>query len=82
MKPSEQKRFDRQYLRHLKTLELQGMSDSTIDVYARVNRDRHDLIIFSLAFPSVAVSHAFLKEALPHPGNGYYPTPNPYWCSP
>ncbi len=38
MKPSEQKRFDRLYQRHLRALKLQGMSDSTIDVYARAVR--------------------------------------------
>jgi len=35
MKPSEQKRFDNRYKKHLRALKLQGMSDSTIDVYAR-----------------------------------------------
>ena len=33
MKPSEQKRFDRLYQRHLRALILQGFSKSTIDVY-------------------------------------------------
>ncbi len=32
---SEQTRFDSLYRRHLRALKLQGMSDSTIDVYAR-----------------------------------------------
>jgi integrase len=35
MKPSEQTRFDGLYKKHLRALKLQGMSDSTIDVYAR-----------------------------------------------
>jgi len=35
MKSSEQTRFDTLYQRHLRALKLQGMSDSTIDVYAR-----------------------------------------------
>ena len=35
MKPSEQKRFDKQYDDCLKVLKLQGLSESTIDVYSR-----------------------------------------------
>jgi integrase len=35
---SEQTRFDRLYKNHLRALKLQGMSDSTIDVYARAVR--------------------------------------------
>lgn len=38
MKPSEQTRFDGLYKKHLRALKLQGMSDSTIDVYARAVR--------------------------------------------
>ena len=38
MKPTEQKRFDPLYQRHLRALKLQGMSASTIDVYARAVR--------------------------------------------
>lgn len=38
MKASEQTRFDKLYQRHLRALKLQGMSDSTIDVYARAVR--------------------------------------------
>jgi len=38
MKSSEQTRFDTLYKRHLRALKLQGMSDSTIDVYARAVR--------------------------------------------
>lgn len=38
MKPNEQIRFDKLYKRHLRTLKLQGLSDSTIDVYARAVR--------------------------------------------
>ncbi|VAW69070.1 hypothetical protein MNBD_GAMMA09-1628, partial [hydrothermal vent metagenome] len=38
MKPNEQKRFDSLYKKHLRALKLQGMSDSTIDVYARAVR--------------------------------------------
>jgi len=38
MKPSEQTRFDSLYRHHLRALKLQGMSDSTIDVYARAVR--------------------------------------------
>jgi integrase len=38
MIPSEQKRFDELYQRHLRALKLQGMSASTIDVYARAVR--------------------------------------------
>jgi hypothetical protein len=35
MEADEQKRFDTQYQHHLRALKLRGMSDSTIDVYAR-----------------------------------------------
>ena len=35
MKPSEQKRFDKHYDEFMKTLKLQGLSESTIDVYSR-----------------------------------------------
>ncbi len=45
MKSTEQIRFDKQYKRHLRTLKLQGLSDSTIDVYARAVRrvaERYD----------------------------------------
>ena len=38
MKPTEQKRFDPLYQRHLRALKLQGMSASTIDAYARAVR--------------------------------------------
>lgn len=38
MKSSEQSRFDTLYQRHLRALKLQGLSDSTIDVYARAVR--------------------------------------------
>jgi len=38
MIPSEQTRFDTLYQRHLRALKLQGLSDSTIDVYARAVR--------------------------------------------
>ncbi len=35
MNKSEQKRFDELYLKHLRSLKLQGMSDKTIEAYAR-----------------------------------------------
>ncbi len=35
MNKTEQARFNRLYKRHLKALKLQGLSDSTIDVYSR-----------------------------------------------
>ncbi len=38
MKPKQQKRFDTLYQRHLRALKLQGLSDKTIDVYARAVR--------------------------------------------
>ncbi len=38
MEPTEKTRFNRLYQRHLRTLRLQGKSDSTIDVYARAVR--------------------------------------------
>ncbi len=45
MESTEQTRFDKQYKRHLRALKLQGLSDSTIDVYARAVRrvaERYD----------------------------------------
>ena len=38
MNSAEQTRFDGLYRRHLRALKLRGMSDSTIDVYARAVR--------------------------------------------
>ena len=38
MNTAEKTRFDRLYRRHLRALKLQGMSESTIDVYARAVR--------------------------------------------
>ena len=38
MESSEQIRFDKLYQQHLRALKLQGLSDSTIDVYARAVR--------------------------------------------
>jgi len=38
MKPSEQKRFDVQYQKHLQALKLNNFSPTTIDVYARAVR--------------------------------------------
>ena len=38
VKASEQTHFDTLYQRHLRALKLQGLSDSTIDVYARAVR--------------------------------------------
>jgi len=35
MEPSEQRRFDELYQRHLRLLKLQVKSDKTIDVYVR-----------------------------------------------
>ena len=38
MNKSEQKLFDELYRDHLRALKLQGMSDKTIDAYARALR--------------------------------------------
>jgi integrase len=38
MEPNEQSRFDTLYKRHLRALKLRGLSDKTIDVYARAVR--------------------------------------------
>jgi len=38
MNASEQNRFDELYQYHLRALKLQGLSDKTIDVYARAVR--------------------------------------------
>ncbi len=38
MDPSEQKRFDELYRKHLRVLKLQGMSDKTIDADLRTVR--------------------------------------------
>jgi len=35
MNKSKQKRFDELYRKHLRALKLQGMSDKSIDAYAR-----------------------------------------------
>ena len=39
MDPIEKARFDSLYQRHLRALKLRGLSDSTMDVYARAVRD-------------------------------------------
>ena len=36
MKPAEQKRFERLYQRHLRALKLRGLSQRTVDAYARL----------------------------------------------
>jgi len=38
MTPKEKQRYNRQYKKHLQELELQGMSEKTIDVYSRAVR--------------------------------------------
>lgn len=38
MKPSEQKRFEHLYQRHLRALKLRGLSQRTVDAYARAVR--------------------------------------------
>ena len=38
MNPSEQKRFERLYQRHVRALKLQGLSQRTIDAYSRAVR--------------------------------------------
>ena len=38
VKPNEQTRFNKQYTHHVRALKLHGLSDSTIDVYARAVR--------------------------------------------
>ena len=45
MDTAEKTRFDRLYRRHLRALKLQGMSDKTIDVYARAVRRSHTTTI-------------------------------------
>ena len=38
MKAAEKKRFDALYHRHLRAMKLQGLSENTIDAYARAVR--------------------------------------------
>lgn len=69
MKPKEQTRFDKQYQRHLRALKLQGLSDSTIDVYARAVRrvanhygccpDRLTLEQLEVYFAALVESHSW-----------------------
>jgi len=66
MKSSEQTRFDRLYKRHLRALKLQGMSDSTIDVYARAVRrvaQRYDCCPDRLTTEQLAAHFAKLVES-------------------
>ncbi len=59
MKPTEQKRFDPLYQRHLRALKLQGMSASTIDAYARAVRRvaaHHDCCHTSAALGSILLA--------------------------
>lgn len=45
MKSTEQTRFDKLYKRHLRALKLWGMSDSTIDGYARAGSQRPAILL-------------------------------------
>ncbi len=50
MNALEQIRFETLYIRHLRALKLQGISDKTIDSYARVFRPRKIQGIYSDLF--------------------------------
>jgi len=66
MKPSEQNRFNRLYSKHLRALKLQGMSDKTIDVYARAVRrvaDYYDCCPDQLTPEQLAAYFAALVES-------------------
>jgi integrase len=66
MKSSEQARFDTLYKRHLRALKLQGMSDSTMDVYARAVRrvtQYYDCCPDQLTTEQLAVYFAELVES-------------------
>ena len=69
MEADEQKRFDTQYQHYLRALKLRGMSDSTIDVYARAVRrlaahfdccpDRLNLEQLETHFAALVQSHSW-----------------------
>ena len=69
MEANEQTRFDTQYQHHLCALKLRGMSDSTIDVYARAVRrlaehfdccpDRLNLAQLETHFAALVQSHSW-----------------------
>ena len=69
MEASEQTRFDTQYQHHLRALKLRGMSDSTIDVYARAVRrlaahfnccpDRLSIEHLETHFAALVASHSW-----------------------
>ena len=66
MKPSEQNRFNRLYSKHLRALKLQGMSDKTLDVYARAVRrvaDYYDCCPDQLTPEQLAAYFAALVES-------------------
>jgi len=63
---SEQTRFDKLYKRHLRALKLQGLSDSTIDVYARAVRriaQHYDCCPDQLTTEQLEVHFAALVES-------------------
>ena len=66
MKKSEQTRFDQLYRHHLRALKLQGLSESTIDVYARAVRrvaEHHDGCPDRLTTEQLEVYFAKLVES-------------------
>lgn len=66
MKIKEQTRFDKLYKRHLRALKLQGLSDSTIDVYSRAVRrvtQYHDCCPDQLSVEQLEVYFAELVES-------------------
>jgi integrase/recombinase XerD len=66
MNTSEQIRFDKLYRRHLRALKLQGLSDSTIDVYSRAVRrvtDLHDCCPDRLTTEQLEVYFSKLVES-------------------
>ena len=66
MNPNEQDRFDQLYERHLRALKLQGLSDKTIDVYARAVRriaKRYDCCPDQLSTEQLEVHFAELVKS-------------------
>lgn len=66
MKHSEQKRFNKLYNLHLRALKLQGMSDSTSDVYARAIRrlsERFDCVPDKITADQLATHFSELVDS-------------------
>ena len=66
MNTTDQRRFDKLYIRHLRALKLQGLSDKTIDVYSRAVRriaQFYDCCPDQLSTEQLAIYFADLVES-------------------